>query len=109
MTRWDAETVDKDFPRTWPEWTDILGQTYRPGDHVVYAMISGRSPQLVFAKVERINRVNSKRQEITDEVWDTPDRRHARNAGRVTIPSCTVSVWPVIDARGSTAPTNRVS
>lgn len=43
----------------WTEWTDELGNTYRPGDIVAIATISGRSPQLVYAVVERINKVNS--------------------------------------------------
>ena len=43
----------------WPEWTDVLGNTYKPGDIVAVATISGRSPQMVFARVIRINRVNS--------------------------------------------------
>lgn len=43
----------------WPEWTDELGNTYRPGDIVAIAIINGRSPQMVIAKVDRINRVNS--------------------------------------------------
>lgn len=43
----------------WPEWTDELGNTYRPGDIVAVAVINGRSPQMVIARVERINKVNS--------------------------------------------------
>lgn len=43
----------------WPEWTDELGNTYRPGDIVAIAIINGRSPQLLIARVEHINRVNS--------------------------------------------------
>lgn len=44
----------------WTEWTDELGNTYRPGDIVAIAIINGRSPQMVIAKVERINKVNSR-------------------------------------------------
>lgn len=43
----------------WSEWTDELGNTYRPGDLVAIAIINGRSPQMVIARVERINKVNS--------------------------------------------------
>jgi hypothetical protein len=43
----------------WPEWTDVVGNTYRPGDLVAIAIINGRSPQMVLAKVIRINKVNS--------------------------------------------------
>lgn len=44
----------------WPEWTDELGNTYRPGDIVAIAIINGRSPQMVIARVERINKINSR-------------------------------------------------
>lgn len=43
----------------WTEWTDELGNTYHPGDLVAIATINGKSPQLVYAVVERINKVNS--------------------------------------------------
>lgn len=45
--------------KTWPEWEDCQGNVYQPGDIVAVAIINGRSPQLVLARVERINRVNS--------------------------------------------------
>lgn len=43
----------------WPEWTDELGNTYHPGDIVAIAIINGRSPQMIIARVDRINKVNS--------------------------------------------------
>lgn len=49
----------------WPEWVDELGNTYRPGDIVAIAIINGRSPQMIIARVDRINRVNSYGEEIT--------------------------------------------
>lgn len=98
MTEWDADKAGDDVPKTWPEWTDVLGQTYRPDDYVAYAMISGRSPQLVIARVVRINRVNSKGQEITTERWENGS--WSRNAQRETVPYCTVTLLPAIDARG---------
>ena len=49
----------------WPEWTDELGNTYRPGDIVAIAIINGRSPQMLIARVDRINRVNS----YGEEIW----------------------------------------
>lgn len=57
--------ADPGTPKTWDEWTDILGNTYRPGDIVAVSTINGKSPQLVIARVERINRVNSSGEEIT--------------------------------------------
>lgn len=64
----------------WPEWTDELGHTYRPGDIVAIAIINGRSPQMVIAKVERINRVNSSGEEIwTNKSFDLDEPiRHGR-------------------------------
>lgn len=68
---------------TWPEWTDFLGQTYRPGDHVVYATCSNSSARLTFARVLRINRVDSKGEPIMSG-WR--DNRK---------PSCTVTLQPI--------------
>lgn len=85
--------------KTWPEWTDHLGQTYRPGDWVAVAVINGRSPQLVIAEVERINRRRSSGELITE-------RRHIKDEeGRHTytfedVPSCTIRAKPLIDGRG---------
>jgi len=52
-----AKKITEDM--IWPEWTDELGNTYRPGDIVAIAIINGRSPQMLIARVDRINRVNS--------------------------------------------------
>lgn len=52
-----AKAITEDM--IWPEWTDELGNTYRPGDIVAIAIINGRSPQMLVARVDRINRVNS--------------------------------------------------
>jgi hypothetical protein len=81
--------------KTYDEWTDALGQTYRPGDTVAIATISGRSPQLVIAKVERINAVNSKGEQITTVEFD----RTTKPWTRTTVPSCTVRCKPLVDAR----------
>jgi hypothetical protein len=50
--------------KTWDQWIDCLGNKYEVGDLVAVATISGRSPQLVLAVVERINRRNSSGEEI---------------------------------------------
>lgn len=75
-------------------WTDVLGNTYSPGDLIAYASISRRSPQLVFGEVVRINKFNSKGQVI--------EKRSRGNTPGVwaTKPSCSVTVRPVLDARG---------
>lgn len=90
-----AEKTPK-VEKTWPEWTDFLGNTYRPGDYVVYAHGFGRSgARLVFAEVVRINRVNSRRQEIfTTEVTRGPS-----GVVRTQVPSCTVTVRPIEGGR----------
>ena len=64
--------------KTWPEWTDELGNTYKPGDVIAVATINGKSPQMVIAVVERINRVNSSGDEIFTQKWfdhDEPIQR----------------------------------
>ena len=96
---------DPNIPDTWPSWTDALGQTYEPGDFIAYASISGRSPQLVFAKVLSIPRKDSQGEEIRafDHYEDHPVDTYANGRPvqvRVTSPSCKVKVLPLLDARG---------
>lgn len=45
---------------TWDEWEDCMGNSFRPGDLVAIATVSGRSPQLVVAEVIRINKTDAK-------------------------------------------------
>src|SRR5258705_13890591 len=64
--------------KTWDSWTDELGNTYKPGDIIAIATISRKSPQMVLAIVERINRVTSSGEEITASKWfdhDEPIQR----------------------------------
>lgn len=52
--------ADKDVgEKTWDQWEDCLGNFYQAGDIIAIAIINGRSPQMILARVERINRVNS--------------------------------------------------
>lgn len=89
-----------EIPDTWPEWTDVLGQVYRPSDFIAYAAINGRSPQMVMARVIEIRRRDSKGKEVTERRWDTPDGTYAAGAKLVMVPSCKVKVMPMLDARG---------
>lgn len=75
-------------------WHDILGNSYGPGDTVAYASINGKSPQLVVAEVVRINTINSKGEKITSHKYDQNRRQWTES------PSVTVTVKPLIDARG---------
>lgn len=75
-------------PKLWSSYVDILDQTIKAGDHVAYASISGKSPQLVIAQVVRINRVDSKGEPITS------------GYGNRAEPACTLRIQPLIDARG---------
>lgn len=123
MTYWNHSTrpAAADTPKTWDEWTDVLGQTYRPGDCVAIAVINGRSPQMVIARVLQINRLNSKGEEHyeicsrwdrcepgtpggrEDVRWDPDTRSHVGLgtwAIQETRPSCTVRCQPIEDARG---------
>lgn len=68
-----------------PEWTDCLGQTYKPGDAVAYASISGKSPQLVIGEVVSIHSHDSK------------GNRYRNFKGQDI---CSVKVQPLLDARG---------
>jgi len=114
---YDAPAWDKVSPKTWDEWTDVLGQTYRPGDYVAVAVINGKSPQMVIGQVVQINRVDSKGQLIMDceNEWvdcaeTDPGARLHPHAGhpkkkwkrlvRTWTDSCTVKVQPLLDARG---------
>lgn len=80
-----------DADKTWPHWTDILGNLIYPGDFIAVATINGRSPQQVIAKVERINRINSRGEEIV--------RGERRNGKWVNVPSCSITARPLMDAR----------
>lgn len=60
--------------KTWPEWVDALGNTYGPGDIVAVSTINGKSPQLVIARVEKLNRINSSGKLITKrKYFDHPE------------------------------------
>lgn len=81
-----------DIDKTWPHWIDRLGNMIFPGDVVAISTINGRSPQMVIAEVERINRLNSRGEEITESV---------REMGKwKSVPSCSITARPIIDARG---------
>lgn len=78
--------------KTWPHWADALGNLIYPGDTIAIATINGRSPQLVIAEVERINRLNSRGEEITESI---------REMGKwKSVPSCSITAKPIMDARG---------
>lgn len=86
-----------DADKTWPHWTDALGNIIYPGDTVAVATINGRSPQQVIAQVVRINRLNSKGEEIVDS------KRVKDADGKwvyINEPSCSITAIPLIDARG---------
>lgn len=98
-----------DPDKTWPYWTDILGNLIYPGDHIAVSTINGRSPQTVIARVVRINRLNSKGEEITGREWvdhENPIEKERTGGGtywergeyRISS-SCTITAVPVIDAR----------
>lgn len=99
-----------DIDKTWPFWTDVLGQTYYPGDLVAVATVNGKSPQLVLARVERINRVNSSGEEITKHKYFPHDEpitklrsdgsEYQERGEHRNMPSCTVRTKPLVDARG---------
>lgn len=78
--------------KTWPCWTDSLGQTYAPGDLVAYAALNGTSALMRYGEVVRINRINSKGEEIVKAVGWRDDKGVWQ---RRTSPSCTVTVRPI--------------
>lgn len=82
-------------------WTDPLGQTYGPGDHVAIAMVSDRSPQMVFAEVLEIRTVDKDGNTITAGVFDWEAKQWKE------VPSCTVLARPLMDSRGFYRGTNR--
>lgn len=66
--------AEEGTPKTWNVWQDVLGNEFRVGDIIAVATINGKSPQLVIAEVERINRVNSYGEEIYTNKWfDHPE------------------------------------
>ena len=87
--------------KTWPEWTDFLGNTFRPGDYVVYASARGSRSFLTFAQVVRINRVNSSGKEILKVVRTYRDPS-TNKVEREYAPDCTVTLRRVDSARDGT-------
>ena len=80
---------------THDSWTDTIGQSFQRGDYIAVASSSGRSPQMVIARVERINSHKADGTEITEFVgWDRETNQ------RITQPSATVTAKPVLDGRG---------
>lgn len=55
--------------KEWPFWTDVLGNEYKPGDLIAVSTVSGRSPQMVIARVEKINKVNSQGEPHMANKW----------------------------------------
>lgn len=80
---------------THDSWTDTIGQSFQPGDYIAVASTSGRSPQMVIAKVERINSHRSDGTEIREP--DYYDRELRKSFDK---PSATVTAKPVLDGRG---------
>lgn len=74
-------------PKLWGSYVDVLDQTIKAGDYVAYASISGRSPQMVIARVVQINRVNSSGEAIKGDYGNNKV-------------SCTIKLQPFLDARG---------
>lgn len=50
--------------KEWSHWYDFLGEKFGPGDYIVYPSVSNSSAKMVFAQVDRINRVDSSGKEI---------------------------------------------
>lgn len=69
-----------DGEKTWDMWEDCRGCFYQAGDIVAIAIINGKSPQMILARVERINRVNSSGELIWTNKTFTLDEpiRHER-------------------------------
>lgn len=73
-------------PKEWPEWTDQRGNTYRPGDTVAVAAVRHKAATLHIGTVIKINRINSKGEEIGYWSYDPQTQQ------KTLIPSCTVTV-----------------
>lgn len=90
--------------RTWDEWTDSLGQVFRPGDLISIATISGRSPQLVIAQVIKINRVDSSGSPIqthhTRYGKNSDGSRNYKDRKDYTRDSCSVKAQPLFRGWG---------
>lgn len=101
-----------DVDKEWVSWVDVLGNVIYPGDYIAVSTINGRSPQMVIAQVVRINRLNSRGEEITDRKffeYDEPIEKPRAGGGTYSargeyrdVPSCTITAKPLIDARGFT-------
>lgn len=77
--------------KLWPEWNDFLGNSYKPGDYVVYASTWGSSTQLTFAQIVRINRFDSYGNQIEQYNYETRQRE----------PGATLTVRALDTSKGS--------
>ena len=101
--------------KTTDEWEDSLGQKIVPGDFVAVATISGRSPQMVIAQIERLNTHDSHGKPfgayskaypaVASEESDFLPRTHKRYDGTTYtspahIRTVTITATPLFDGRG---------
>lgn len=88
--------------KTYDSWTDTIGQSFQRGDYIAVASTSGRSPQMVIARVERINSHRADGTLIEEYIdWDRETHQ------RIFKPSATVTAKPVLDGRGFHRSTDR--
>lgn len=100
---------------TTDSWEDSLGQKISPGDFIAVATISGRSPQMVIAQLERINTHNNEGKPFgahskaypasAYEESDFETRTRTRPDGTIqTLPgkvrTVTLTCTPLFDGRG---------
>ncbi|MFS0885118.1 hypothetical protein [Aeromicrobium sp. 179-A 4D2 NHS] len=87
--------------KTVNEWTDGLGQTIRPGDHIAVSTVNNKSPQTVIAKVTAINVTDAKGNPVFDNGFgDTYTPHYGGPTETDTIPGATITAIPVADMRG---------
>lgn len=101
--------------KTTDEWEDSLGQKIVPGDFIAVATISGKSPQMVVAQIEKMSTHNADGKPFgahskaypavaTDEKDFSPRTFPRHDGTTVTYPphirTVTVTATPMFDGRG---------
>lgn len=84
-------------------WTDFLGQTYGPGDFVVYSSPLGRGNQLTLGRVVSINSENSKGEPLLDRQYNYKTKEYEET------PFATVTIQPLVDSRRGSRGGKRVN
>lgn len=81
-----------DEAKHWPEWTDMLGRTIRPGDVIAVGITAGRSASLSVGVAVAFHRFNSQGEPYIERWYDWKSGEHGER------PSCSITFRALLDS-----------